>query len=232
MFCSGKYRRSCIFTGTDKFGLRFFLFCARIRSVNIIKITKENIEETAREIASVIKNNGVVILPFDTVYGYACDPKSEEALQKIFRLKNRDINKTIGLAASEIKNIQEISQLDINAEKYIKDHVPSKYTFIIKAKEDVDISKLCMKEGTVGVRIPDSKLVLDIIGSSSGIIAQTSANKSGLPDCYSIDELFTQYSKDELDQINMIINGGEIEKSGPSQIVNLTGNEPKEIERS
>lgn len=199
--------------------------------MNIIKITKENIGEIARETASIIKNNGVVILPFDTVYGYACNPKSDKALEKIFRLKNRDLSKTIGLAVSEIKNIKEISQLNINAEKYIKDHTPGKYTFILNSN-DSNISQLCKKGGTIGVRIPESKLILDIIQAADGIIAQTSANKSGLPDCYSIDELLAQYSKDELDQIDLIIDGGELEKSGPSQIIDLTDDKPKEIERS
>jgi len=198
--------------------------------MNLIKLNN-NFAEVIQKASETIRNNGVVILPFDTVYGYACNPKSEEALQKIFELKDRDLNKTIGLAASKINGIKEISQLNINTEKYIQDRVPGRYTFVVKTKEDTDISKLCMKEGTVGIRVPESKLVLDIIESSGGIIAQTSANKSDLPDCYSIDELQAQYSEEELEQVDLIIDGGEIEKNNPSRIFDLTGSEPLEIKR-
>jgi len=41
-----------------------------------------------QEIADVIQNGGIVILPFDTVYGFVCDSKNEAALEKIYELKN------------------------------------------------------------------------------------------------------------------------------------------------
>ncbi|MCL5410822.1 MAG: L-threonylcarbamoyladenylate synthase [Patescibacteria group bacterium] len=199
--------------------------------MKIIKITKDNTQLLVEKVSEIIRNNGVVILPFDTVYGYACNPKSDAALQKIFELKKRDLEKTIGLATSEIKDIQKISQLDINTEKYIKDRIPGRYTFIVKTKKDISISKLCFKNDTIGVRVPESKLISDIIQSSDGIIAQTSANKSGLLDCYSVNELRAQYSENELNQVDLIVDGGEIEKNNPSRIFDLTSKESVEIKR-
>lgn len=200
--------------------------------MKIIKITKENSQLLVLKVSEIIRNNGAVILSFDTVYGYACDPKSNKALQKIFKLKERDIKKTIGLAACDTEALESIAEINEAAKKYITDRIPGKYTFIVKAKQKTGLSQYCIKDDTIGVRIPESDFMLDIIQSSGGIIAQTSANKSGQPDCFSLDELFTQYSAEELSQIDLIVDGGSLEKTGPSQIIDLTGNEPREIDRS
>lgn len=200
--------------------------------MKIIKITKENSQLLVLKVSGIIRNNGAVILSFDTVYGYACDPKSNIALRKIFELKKRNINKTIGLAASNIRILKDVARVSDKEEQYIEERIPGKYTFILQAKQNIGLSPYCVKNNTIGIRIPESDFILDIIQSSGGIIAQTSANKSGQPDCFSLDELFTQYSAEELSQIDLIVDGGSLEKTGPSQIIDLTGNEPREIDRS
>ncbi len=211
--------------------LRFFSFCAKIKDMKIMKITKSNTQLLVKKVSKVIRNNRVVILPFDTVYGYACNPKSDETLGKIFELKERNINKTIGAAVCGIETLEQFSEINETVKQFIEEKTPGKYTFIVKAKLDHTLSKYCIKDDTIGIRIPESDFILDIIRSSGGIVAQTSANKSGMPDCYSINELLTQYSKDELERVDLIIDGGELEKSGLSQIFDLTGSEPAEIER-
>jgi len=197
-----------------------------------IKITQDNIDSLVKKASEIIRNSGVVILPFDTVYGFAGSPKSEVALQKVFQLKERDFNKTIGLAVSDLEMFRNIAEINKREEEYFKDKTPGKYTFIVKSKPDLGLSKYCIKNNTIGIRIPESDFVLNIIRSSGGIIAQTSANKSGQPDCFSLDELLAQYSEEELNQIDLIIYGDTLEKTSPSRIIDLTGNEPREIDRS
>lgn len=191
----------------------------------------ENIAEIIDRASKIICRGGVVILPFDTVYGFACDPTNESALQRIYELKKRPEKKTIGLAASSIADIKKIADLNISAEKYITEKTPGRYTFIVKGKPS-NISDFCIQNGTIGTRIPDSKLILKIAEKCGGLIAQTSANISGRPNCYSIEELRKQYSDEALDKIELIVDGGELENLGASKLVDLTGDVPTQIERS
>ncbi len=180
----------------------------------------------------VIKSGGVAAAPFDTVYGYLCDSKNEKALLKIFDLKKRPISKTIGLAVSDITELKNITELSQEQEKLISKKTPGRYTFIVKAKKDTGLLNYCIQNGTIGVRIPDSDFILKLIREAGGVVAQTSANVSGMPNCYSIDDLNNQYDPSELGKVDLIIDGGEIRNQGASEIIDLTGSEPKIIERS
>lgn len=73
-------------------------------------------------------------------------------------------------------------------------------------------------------------MVNEIANRAGGIIAQTSANKNGLPFCLNIDEIKEQFTKEELDSFGLIIDGGQL-LSHPSDIIDLTTNRPKVIER-
>jgi len=184
-----------------------------------------------KEVSNAIHDGKIVVLPFDTVYGFACDPRDEKALQKIYELKKRPVNKTIGLAVSNIKMMNSLTKLTSAQKEYIAERIPGKFTFILKNEAGSSISKSCVQNGTVGVRIPDSELILKITEACGGIIAQTSANISGQLNCFSLTDLRQQYSEQFLSRIDLIIDGGKLDNVSPSRLIDLTGKSPKEIER-
>jgi L-threonylcarbamoyladenylate synthase len=178
-------------------------------------------------IAQILSRGQVVILPFDTVYGIICDPKNSIAIEKIFSLKNRPANKTLGLAVASLEQMKQIGNISTH-DSFIKEKVPGKYTFILPAA-DLSFSPYCYRDGTVGVRIPNNKLILEIC-TQFGPIAQTSANKSGLAPCRSVDEVKQQFTHD-LAEIGMIVDGGVIDEGAPSTIWDLTTTTPRHITR-
>lgn len=198
--------------------------------MNILKLNKFNFNYFTRKAANVLRSGGIVIAPFDTVYGIICDAKNTESVRKIFDFKERPLEKTIGLAVSSVRSLSEIAEISDENREFIKERTPGRYTFILKAK-DSGISDYCIKNGTIGVRIPDSKLILEIIDKSNLILAQTSANKSGKGDCFSVDDLMKQYTPEQLEKIDLIIDGGIIKSDKPSTIIDLTDSKPKVIER-
>lgn len=196
-----------------------------------IKLSDQNFNEIVSKTLEIVKSGGVVILPFDTVYGFVCNPKNDEALQKIYELKKRPEMKTIGLAANNIESIELIAEVNDAAREYIEEKTPGRYTLILKKKPETDISEFCIQNSTVGVRIADSKLILRIAEKCGGLIAQTSANISGQGNCYSIKDIKNQYDDNTLNQIELIVDGGELENTGASKLINLTGDTPIEIKR-
>jgi L-threonylcarbamoyladenylate synthase len=193
---------------------------------NEIKLA-DNLESVAEKTVRILLAGGVILAPFDTVYGFICDPSNNIALEKIFRLKARDNNKTIGLAVSSLSEIEKIAEVPNRA--FIEEKIPGKFTFILRSK-NMSFSAYCYQSGTVGIRVPDNELILKI-AEHFGPIAQTSANKSGLPNCLSMQEIQAQFSKEELGAMDLVINGVDIKEGKPSEIWNITGKEPVLIER-
>jgi L-threonylcarbamoyladenylate synthase len=60
----------------------------------------DSIEEAADLAAEVIRRGGVAVIPFDTVYGFIADASNEKALLKIYKLKNRQLDKPLGVAVT------------------------------------------------------------------------------------------------------------------------------------
>ena len=206
----------------------------RVKQAIIIKHTmnklissRDNINQIAQESIKILNTGGIVLLPFDTVYGLICDPKNFKSIEKIFQLKGRDRNKTVGLAVSSMSELNKIAHLTLP--DFIKEKIPGRYTFIVRSNENI-FSPQCYRGDTLGVRVPNSSLILKIV-SSFGPIAQTSANKSGQTNCYSVVQIESQFTNDELSSIDLIIDGGEIEHGQPSEIWDVTGTCPIKIER-
>lgn len=191
----------------------------------------DNTLEIASTAARTIIAGGIVLLAFDTVYGFICDATNKEAVEQIFQLKGRDRKKTIGLAVADAASLDSFAEISFLQKKIIREMVNGAYTFILRARVRQNLSILCMRNGTVGVRMPNSALVKMIAEKAEIPLAQTSANKAGCPNCYSLKEVERQFSKKELGKISIIIDTGEIERVAPSTIIDLTTGVPRVIER-
>jgi L-threonylcarbamoyladenylate synthase len=198
--------------------------------MNIINSNQIDQETITDKIANAIKNGGVVVMPFDTVYGFACDPTNEQALLKIFELKGRNTAKTIGVATCCIERLGRAARLSEQNAQFIKKIIPGKLTFILPVEKKI-FSDYCYKDNSVAIRIPDSDLILTTAKKSGGFIAQTSANKSGQGACLKLPDFLSQFSKEEKDSIDLIVDGGQIKSEGVSTFWNLLGANPEKIER-
>jgi len=196
--------------------------------MNVKKLTPQNFDRVVAEAAEIVKSGGLVIVPFDTVYGIICDSRNNVTVRKIFEFKQRPLEKTIGLAVDSIDSIKNVAE--ITHEKFAQCRLPGPYTFILKTKEN-DLSPLCVKEGTIAVRVPDSRLIFAIAEQSDYLLAQTSANLTGNPACASVSEIMEQFTEIKLNKIDLIIDGGTITGATSSQIFDLTGEKPVEIAR-
>lgn len=192
----------------------------------LIKLGENNLVEIALNLKKTLGEGGIAIIPFDTVYGLICDPENDEAIEKIFNLKNRPISKTVGIALADLSQAQRL--IELQHRQFINEKIPGAYTFILPAQNKI-LSDHCYNENTLAIRIPDSKLIRTLC-KTFGPIAQTSANKSGQPNCYSVQELENQFGN-ELDLVDIIVDGGELKNKTVSQIWNLTGSSPMKIER-
>ena len=169
-----------------------------------MKSNKENLL-LAKEI---LLGGRPIIFPTDTVYGIGAIP-TKKAVDEIYRLKKRDKSKKIIALVSSIDKIYDIAE---NIDENIINHfMPGALTVIFRAKPKMyDIVG-----ETIGIRIPDSKLTLELIESVGGILMTSSANISGNPPAKTVSEL----SKDLVENVECILTSDQILTGIPSTII-------------
>lgn len=124
---------------------------------------EDNYKQAVEKAADIIKMGGVAIIPTDTVYGIAADSLNEDAVKKVYEIKNRKPTKPCNILVSNIEMIRKVTKVvSIEEEKIIKEYFPGALTIVFeKNKEIPDI--VTANLDTIGVRMPDNKFLLELI---------------------------------------------------------------------
>lgn len=128
--------------------------------------------------ASLLGNHGVVALPTDTLYGLAARADSNEALQRIYKIKGRDADKPLAVCVAEIDQISQIAEISNHNKKVIPHLLPGPFTIVLKRSSALN-KDLNPNIDNVGVRVPDHNFIRSVCRELNCPLALTSANKSG-----------------------------------------------------
>jgi len=188
------------------------------------KILKCNERNDITKCASIVKNGGVIVFPTDTLYGIGCDPYDEKAVDKIFKIKNRDKINPLPILASSVVDIERIVLLSRTAKKLAQIYWPGALTIIVPLRDKKISDNLRAGKMSVGVRVPNNVCVLSLLKDCK-YLTGTSANKSGEPGCKSFSEVLSS----SLRGFDAVLDGGEVEEGVQSTIVDLTGQHPRVI---
>lgn len=191
----------------------------------LIKIYPEN--PNPKEISlvvDVLKNGGLIIYPTDTVYGLGCDITNAKAVEKVARFKNVKVEKSnFSFICIDLSQLADFSKpISNQVFKLLKKYLPGPFTFILNANSNVP-KYFKGKKRTVGVRIPDSPIILEIVRVLGNPIMSTSIHDEDDILEYSTDpELIHEKFKDIAD---LVIDGG-YGQNIPSTIVDCTDEVP------
>ena len=171
------------------------------------------------EAIDILKDDGVILYPTDTLYGLGANIFSDEGVRRIYEIKQRPTKKPLSVSVSNFEGLSLIGNITSRNEKIIKNYLPGPYTFILKKKSIVPpiVTSYTSK---VGVRIPDN--TISQLLSMNFPITTTSANISD-------DEVFTNPNdiiKQLKGDIDLVIDVGKIKSTGPSTIIDLTKDKP------
>ena len=164
-----------------------------------------------RKASEIIKKNGVVIYPTETVYGIGANIFSTAALEKVFAIKKRDKDKPVSVAVSDFKMMEELVYIEKKEKRFIEEFLPGPVTILLKKKKIIN-DMLTSGSELVGIRFPAHKTTIELIKLAGVPITSTSANFSGEAPPRSVDEI--KISAD------YIIDGGEC-RGEPSTVVDL-----------
>ncbi|MEK7624604.1 MAG: L-threonylcarbamoyladenylate synthase [Patescibacteria group bacterium] len=191
----------------------------------IIKINPENPDKKAVEkAAEIIKKGGLVVFPTDTVYGLLGDARNKRAVGKIFKIKKRPKTKPLAIFVKDIKMAGEHAFFNEKQAKFLKRNWPGEITVILKAKNNLP-EGLAAENKTIGIRIPDYKLIDSLFEKINFPLAQTSANISGNQATTKIKEVLKQFT-DKKTMPDLIVDTGDLPENKPSKIIDLTREKP------
>lgn len=189
-----------------------------------IKIYPENPNE--KEIAKVVKalqEGGLIIYPTDTVYGLGCDITNSRALERIAKIKGIKLEKAnFSFICHDLSNISDyIKQIDTSTFKILKRALPGPYTFILPGNNS--LPKEFKKKTTVGIRVPDNEIALEIVRKLGNPIVSTSIHDEDEILEYSTDPelIFEKWQN----LVDVIIDGGYGDNEA-STIIDLSDGEP------
>lgn len=185
--------------------------------MTVMKATKNNIMVAAQ----IVKQGGLVVYPTETVYGLGCDPLNVQAVTRILEVKGNR-NKPLPVLAASIVDAEKVAFVAPNGKKLAAKFWPGPLTMVFPKKQalpDVETFGL----DSVGVRIPDNDVALQLLSLCGGLLVGSSANRTGEEPPRSVQEM-----SDELkEMVDMVLDGGPTVQGMPSTVADLTQDKPR-----
>ncbi|MCX6704798.1 MAG: L-threonylcarbamoyladenylate synthase [Candidatus Woesebacteria bacterium] len=182
-------------------------------------------ENAVGRAVEILKNGGLVIYATETLYGIGADSTNCNAVKKLIKYKNRPFGKPFSVAVTGQKMAGEYVELNTSAKNLYKEFLPGPLTIISKGKHKV-ARGVESEDGTLGIRIPDYKLVIDIVKKLGKPITATSANASYKKRPYKVSDILDNISDKQKGLIDLIIDAGELPHNEPSTVIDTTLDDP------
>lgn len=191
--------------------------------MKILKYNKKNQATIIAEVTKVLKKGGIFVFPTETCYGLGADATNPKAIAKLYSYKTRREGKPLSIAVADMEMAKKYVEMNEMAANLYNNYLPGPITVVSKSKGNL-VKGIESEYGTLGIRIPDYPLVLDIIDNFQKPFTATSANVSYLPKPYSIKALLKDTPLKSQKLIDLIIDAGELPHREVSTVVDTTMN--------
>jgi L-threonylcarbamoyladenylate synthase len=171
--------------------------------------------------------NEVILFPTETVYGLGVNALNKTALEQLFKLKGRDLQKAVSWLVRDIADIEKYAEISPIAAKIAEQFLPGPLTLVLPALDEYKI--YASPNGTIGFRISTDtiaqKLIADFMQQHNAPLTCTSANVSGLPALSSVPEILNQFCKSQT-MITKVYDDGP--RAGlTSTVIEIIGSEAR-----
>jgi L-threonylcarbamoyladenylate synthase len=190
-------------------------------------IIKEKSKEALNESIKALEKGGILVLPTDTIYGLVTDANSKKAVEKIFKIKNRPKSKPLPVFVRDIAMAKKLAKISKGQEDFLKGVWPGKVTVVLEKRKDCNLSKAVFGgKNTIGLRLPDYKIINILLKKANKPLIGTSANISGKGDFTDIEKIISQF-KNKKYQPDVIIDAGNLKKSKTSTVIDFSRETPE-----
>jgi len=192
----------------------------------LLSINPDNPEgRKLNRVVEILREDGVIIYPTDTVYAFGCLCTANKAIERISRLRGLDPKKAMySIICEDISQAANYtSQIENHIFRLIKNHTPGAFTFILKGGKQLP-KLLKNRKGSIGVRIPNNQIALELVRllGEPMMTASLKIEDDEIQEYLSNPSLiFESYQK----QVDAVIDGG-VGGLVPSTIVDCTVDPP------
>ncbi|MDU8923962.1 L-threonylcarbamoyladenylate synthase [Pasteurellaceae bacterium LIM206] len=171
----------------------------------------------------ILRSGGVIVYPTDSGYALGCMIGNKHAMERIVRIRHLPEGHNFTLVCSDLSELSAYSLVTNTAYRLIKNNTPGRYTFILTATKELPRRLMTSKRKTIGIRVPDNQIALDLLKALGEPILSCSLM---LPN----EEYATQSDPEEIRdrlerQVDLIIHGGYLGQT-PTTVVDLTSDTP------
>jgi L-threonylcarbamoyladenylate synthase len=180
-------------------------------------------QEAIQRAAEIIITGGVVAFPTETFYGLAALASRHEAVERVYLLKDRPLDKSLSILIADPAQLQDwVKAIPAEANRLMQRFWPGPLTLVFPAAKHLP-AILTAGTGKIGVRISSHPVAHALVLAVGAPITATSANKSGATSCRSAEEVLSQLGSD----LEVILDGGLTPGSKESTIADVTTRSPK-----
>lgn len=191
-----------------------------------LKVHPENPQpRLLKHAVEALRGGGVIAYPTDSCYALGCLMGSRDAMERIRRLRGKPDGHFFTLVCRDLSEIATYARVDNTAYRFIKAHTPGAYTFVLPASREVPKRLAEGKRRTIGIRVPENAVALELLGLLGEPLMSTTLQLTGDDDPLSDpDDISARLDK----QIEAIVDGGAC-GFAPSTVVDLSEDPPKVI---
>jgi tRNA threonylcarbamoyl adenosine modification protein (Sua5/YciO/YrdC/YwlC family) len=171
-----------------------------------------------RQACELIRAGEVIVYPTDSGYSIGCQMNDKSALEQVCRIRQIGKDHNFTLMCKDMSELSEYARVDNTAFRMIKNNTPGPYTFILKATKEVPKRLQNPKRKTIGIRVPENKIALDLLEELGEPLMSTTLI---LPNA-SMAESDPDEIRDKLErQVGLIIHGGYLGEQ-PTTVVDMS----------
>ncbi len=176
-------------------------------------------ENDMKQAVHVLKQGGVVVFPTETAYGLAADATSATAVARVLLIKQRDRGNPLPLIAADREMVERVAEIPPELGELADKHWPGPLTLELKLF-DTGLALRFLDRGIAGIRVSSHPVAQALSKELGGPIVSTSANRSGKPTCFRVEDLKRQFEGCD-NTPDFYLDAGMLEPELPSTIVGL-----------
>ncbi|MFC1235796.1 L-threonylcarbamoyladenylate synthase [Vibrio sp. F74] len=170
----------------------------------------------------IIRTGGVVVYPTDSGYALGCQLENKQALDTICRIRKLDDKHNFTLLCRDLSELSLYARVDNTAFRLLKNNTPGAYTFIFKGTKEVPRRLMNAKRKTIGIRVPDNRIALDLLEALGEPLMSTTLILPGSD----VAESDPEDIRDKLEHtVDLIMNGGYLGEQ-PTTVIDFSNDEP------
>lgn len=170
---------------------------------------------------AIIRNGGVIVYPTDSGYALGCQLENKNALERICHIRKLDDKHNFTLLCRDLSELSLYARIDNTAFRLLKNNTPGAYTFIFKGTKEVPRRLMNAKRKTIGIRVPNNKIALDLLEALGEPLMSTTLILPGNDYAESDPEDI----RDKLEySVDLIMNGGFLGEQ-PTTVIDFSDDE-------